>query len=155
MVEDRPNEIERELLNVYSAISKLTLESMRIVGIGDMNVLDIQVLLRLHRKKSKKRLVDLCFVFHIEDQHAVKYALKKLKDRGLVQVEKNGKTAVFSATLKGNEVCDKYREIHDLCLESCYGKTEVTSDSISVLQNFLRNLGELYDRASRSAIDLW
>ena len=44
---------------------------------------------------APKRLVDICFVLHVEDQHTVNYSLKKLVKGKLVEREKRGKEIFY------------------------------------------------------------
>ncbi len=148
------SEFEYGMIIAHNAFSRWMTRCMSAAGHTDFSPLDVLVLHNVNHRNREKRLVDICFVLHVEDQHTVNYSLKKLVKVGLVEKEKRGKEIFYSTTEEGSEVCDKYRKIRERCLTSVYVNLEQSGDSVSETASLLRLLSGLYDQASRAAASL-
>ncbi|MFN2355117.1 MAG: winged helix DNA-binding protein [Desulfopila sp.] len=142
------------MILAQNAFSRWMIRSMNAAGYKDFSPLDVLVLHNVNHRGREKRLVDICFVLHVEDQHTVNYSLKKLVKLELVQQQERGKEIFYSATEEGTEACSKYREIREHCLTSVYRNLDQESDRIREAAALLRLLSGLCDQASRSAASL-
>lgn len=145
------SEFEYGLIISFNAFSRWMTRCMSAVGEGEFSPLDVLVLHNTNHRSKEKRLVDICFVLNIEDQHTVNYALKKLIAAGLVQGEKRGKERFYSTTEKGRDICNEYRRIRERCLVSAFKAVEHGSLDLSEVATLLRGMSGLYDQASRTA----
>lgn len=148
------SEFEYGMIIAHNAFSRWMTRCMSAAGYTDFSPLDVLVLHNVNHRNREKRLVDICFVLHVEDHHTVNYSLKKLVKVELVEKEKRGKEIFYSTTPEGAEVCKKYREIRERCLTSVYRSLEQTGDEVSETASLLRLLSGLYDQASRAAASL-
>ncbi|SDE77914.1 winged helix DNA-binding protein [Limimaricola pyoseonensis] len=121
-----------------------------VVGHSNFGALDVLVLHNVNHRGRAKRLSDICFVLNIEDQHTVTYALKKLVAEGLVAGERRGKERYYATTEKGAEVCQKYRELREICLLDTLHSMESDNEELRRLATVLRGMSGLYDQAARS-----
>jgi len=148
------SEFEYGLIIAHNVFSRWMIRSMHAAGYADFSPLDVLVLHNINHRDRLKRLVDICFVLHIEDQHTVSYSLKKLFKSGLVTREKKGKEIFYGATEKGKEACNKYREVREKCLCSAFRKLGKDGSDVSEAASLLRLMSGLYDQASRAASSL-
>jgi len=148
------SEFEYGMIIAHNAFSRWMVRCMSAAGYRDFSPLDVLVLHNVTHRKREKRLVDICFVLHIEDHHTVNYALKKLLKLELVAKEKRGKEIFYTATEEGAAACKTYREIRERCLTSVYRNLEQEGNEVSEAASLLRLLSGLYDQASRSAASL-
>ena len=148
------SEFEYGMIIAHNAFSRWMTRCMSAAGHTDFSPLDVLVLHNVNHRNREKRLVDICFVLHIEDHHTVNYSLKKLVKIGLVEKEKRGKEIFYSTTTEGCGVCKKYREIRERCLTSVYRNLDQSGDDVSETASLLRLLSGLYDQASRAAASL-
>ena len=148
------SEFEYGLIIAHNAFSRWMIRCMNAAGYQDFSPLDVLVLHNVNHRGREKRLVDICFVLHVEDHHTVNYSLKKLVKLELVQKEKRGKEIFYTTTPAGSEACSKYREIRERCLTSVYRNLEQAGEEVSEAASLLRLLSGLYDQASRSAASL-
>ncbi len=148
------SEFEYGMIIAHNAFSRWMTRCMTAAGYTDFSPLDVLVLHNVNHRNREKRLVDICFVLHVEDQHTVNYSLKKLVKVGLVKKEKRGKEIFYSTTTEGSGVCKKYRDIRERCLTSVYRTLEQGGDEVSETASLLRLLSGLYDQASRAAASL-
>ncbi len=148
------SEFEYGMIIANNAFSRWMVRCMSAAGHRDFSPLDVLVLHNVNHRRRQKRLVDICFVLHIEDHHTVNYSLKKLVKLGLVEKEKQGKEIFYSATTEGEEVCRRYREVRERCLTSVYRNLEREGEEVSEAAALLRLLSGLYDQASRAAASL-
>jgi predicted MarR family transcription regulator len=148
------SEFEYGMIVAHHGFTRWMVRCMHAAGYPDFSALDVLVLHNVSHRKRQKRLVDICFVLHVEDQHTVNYALKKLVKGGLVAREKRGKEIYYTTTQKGQEACSKYREIREQCLTSAYRKIIQDGSEMSQTAALLRLMSGLYDQASRAATSL-
>lgn len=148
------SEFEYGMIIAHNAFSRWMTRCMSAAGYTDFSPLDVLVLHNVNHRNREKRLVDICFVLHVEDHHTVNYSLKKLVKVGLVGKEKRGKEIFYSTTEEGSGVCKKYREIRERCLTSVYRNLEQDGTEVSAAASLLRLLSGLYDQASRAAASL-
>ncbi len=148
------SEFEYGLIIAHNAFSRWMIRCMNAAGYKDFSPLDVLVLHNVNHRDREKRLVDVCFVLHVEDHHTVNYSLKKLVNLELVEKEKRGKEIFYSTTQAGSEACRKYREIRERCLTSVYRNLEQNGNEVSEAASLLRLLSGLYDQASRAAASL-
>ncbi len=148
------SEFEYGMIIAHNAFSRWMIRCMQAAGYADFSSLDVLVLHNVNHRNRQKRLVDICFVLHIEDQHTVNYSLKKLVKAGLVEREKHGKEIFYYATKEGKQACDHYREIRKKCLTSAYRNLDQEGPEVSQAAALLRLMSGLYDQASRAAASL-
>ncbi len=148
------SEFEYGMIIAHNAFSRWMIRCMQAAGYSDFSPLDVLVLHNVNHRDRKKRLVDICFVLHVEDQHTVNYALKKLVKGELVAREKHGKEMFYYATELGKEACEQYRKIREQCLTSTYQTLGKDGPDISKAGALLRLLSGVYDQASRAASSL-
>ena len=148
------SEFEYGMIIAHNAFSRWMVRCMSAAGYRDFSPLDILVLHNVNHRNREKRLVDICFVLHIEDHHTVNYSLKKLVKLDLVQKEKRGKEIFYTPTEEGTAACRKYRTIRERCLTSVYRNLEQDGEEVSDAASMLRLLSGLYDQASRAAASL-
>ena len=148
------SEFEYGMIIAHHAFTRWMVRCMSAAGYQDFSALDVLVLHNVNHRGREKRLVDICFVLHVEDSHTVNYSLKKLLKLGLVQKEKRGKEIFYSTTDEGAEACKTYRQIRERCLTSVYRNMETEGSEVSEAASLLRLLSGLYDQASRAAASL-
>lgn len=148
------SEFEYGMIIANNAFSRWMVRCMNAAGYKDFSPLDVLVLHNVNHRGREKRLVDICFVLHIEDHHTVNYSLKKLLKLELVQKEKRGKEIFYTTTEKGSAACKNYRDVRERCLTSVYRTLEQEGDEVSEAASLLRLLSGLYDQASRAAASL-
>ncbi len=145
------SEFEYGMIIAENAFSRWTVRCMSAAGYDDFSPLDILVLHNVNHRSRPKRLIDICFVLHVEDQHTVNYSLKKMIKAELVGRKKKGKEIFYLTTEEGARVCEKYREVRERCLTSAYRALGKEGDEMSQAAALLRLLSGLYDQASRAA----
>ena len=148
------SEFEYGMIIAHHAFSRWMIRCMHAAGYADFSSLDVLVLHNVNHRSRQKRLVDICFVLHVEDHHTVNYSLKKLVKNGLVEREKKGKEIYYTTTEEGRKVCNKYREIREQCLTSSYRNLIKDGSEMSQTAALLRLMSGLYDQASRAATSL-
>lgn len=147
-------EIEYGITIAHNVFSRWMIRCMHAAGYADFSPLDVLVLHNVNHRNRSKRLVDICFMLHIEDQHTVTYSLKKLLKAGLVDKEKRGKETFYFSTEEGKIACKKYKEVREKCLSSAYRKLNRDGAEVSEAAALLRLMSGLYDQASRAASSL-
>lgn len=148
------SEFEYGMIISYNAFARWMMRCMSAAGYVDFSPLDILVLHNVNHRKREKRLIDICFVLHVEDHHTVNYSLKKLVKAGLVGREKRGKEIFYFATEQGDTACAQYRAIREKCLTSAYRAMDQENDEMSQAAALLRLMSGIYDQASRAASSL-
>ncbi len=148
------SEFEYGMIIAHNAFTRWMIRCMGAAGFVDFSPLDILVLHNVNHRKREKRLIDICFVLHVEDHHTVNYSLKKLVKADLVGREKRGKEIFYFATEKGQKACKQYREIREKCLTSAYRAMDKESDEMRDAAALLRLMSGIYDQASRAASSL-
>lgn len=148
------SEFEYGMIIAHHAFSRWMIRCMNAAGYSDFSPLDVLVLHNVNHRGRQKRLVDICFVLHVEDQHTVNYSLKKLVKAHLVDKEKHGKEIFYHTTEEGRSACDKYRDIREKCLTSSYRSLDTEGSEVSHAAGLLRLMSGLYDQASRAASSL-
>ena len=148
------SEFEYGMIIAHHAFSRWMVRCINAAGYSDFSALDVLVLHNVNHRNRQKRLIDICFVLHVEDQHTVNYSLKKLVKGGLVDREKHGKEIFYFTTDAGKKACSKYRDIREKCLTSAYRSLDTAGPDISAAAGLLRLMSGLYDQASRAASSL-
>lgn len=148
------SEFEYGLIVANNAFQRWMLRCMGSAGHADFGPLDVLVLHNVNHRHRPKRLVDICFVLNIEDQHTVNYALKKLVKAQLVVGEKRGKEIFYSTTDAGAEACRAYREVRERCLTSTFKRLGHSHADVRNAAEMLRIISGLYDQAARAASSL-
>ncbi len=148
------SEFEYGMIIANNAFTRWMVRCMNAAGYQDFSPLDVLVLHNVNHRNREKRLVDICFVLHVEDSHTVNYSLKKLVKLNLVGKEKRGKEIFYTTTVAGADACKEYRQIRERCLTSVYRTLEKDGSEISEAASLLRLLSGLYDQASRAAASL-
>jgi len=148
------SEFEYGLITATNGFNRWMMRCMAAAGFTDFSPLDVLVLHNVNHRKRSKRMNDICFVLHIEDQHTVNYSLKKLVKAALVSREKRGKEIYYSTTEAGRAACEAYREIRERCLVSAFTSLDRGGAEISQAALILRFMSGLYDQAARAASSL-
>ena len=148
------SEFEYGMIIANHAFTRWMVRCMNAAGYQDFSPLDVLVLHNVNHRNREKRLVDICFVLHVEDSHTVNYSLKKLLKLNLVCKEKRGKEIFYKTTDEGSGACKEYRQVRERCLTSVYRNLEKDGSEISEAASLLRLLSGLYDQASRAAASL-
>ena len=148
------SEFEYGMIIAHHAFSRWMVRCMNAAGYPDFSPLDVLVLHNVNHRQREKRLVDICFVLHIEDSHTVNYSLKKLIKLNLIQKEKRGKEIFYTTSEEGARACKAYRQVRERCLTSVYRNLENEDSEITEAATLLRLLSGLYDQASRAAASL-
>jgi predicted MarR family transcription regulator len=146
------SELEFGLIVAGNAFQRWVTRCMAAAGIADLAPLDVLVLHTVNHRARDKRLVDICFVLNIDDQHLVSYALKKLEKLELVGRTRNGKEVLYAASEAGQAACTRYREIREHCLIEALAVS--SNRELGEAARLLRALSGLYDQAARSATSL-
>ncbi|HZS79815.1 MAG TPA: winged helix DNA-binding protein [Herbaspirillum sp.] len=145
------SELEYALIMAGNAFNRWMMRCMMAAGAKDMTAIEVSLLHHVNHRERKKRLADICFVLNIEDTHVVTYALKKLVKSGYVKREKAGKELLFSATIKGQDLCMRYREVRERCLIKVQADSGIQNQAIGEAARLLRSASGLYDTAARAA----
>lgn len=148
------SEFEYGLIIASNAFQRWMIRCMAATGFRDFGPLDVLVLHNVNHRSRAKRLVDICFMLNIEDQHTVNYALKKLVKAKLVSRERRGKEIFYRTTDAGGEVCRKYRDVRELCLTSAFKQMDTENADVRATAEMLRLMSGLYDQAARAASSL-
>jgi predicted MarR family transcription regulator len=148
------SEFEYGMIIAHNAFSRWMTRCMGAVGHPDFSPLDVLVLHNVNHRRREKRLVDICFVLHVEDSHTVNYSLKKLVKLALLDKKKRGKEIFYRTTEEGARLCREYREIRERCLTSVFRKLENDEAEVSNAASLMRLLSGVYDQASRAAASL-
>jgi len=148
------SEFEYGLIIAYNGFSRWIHKCTSAAGLPELTPLEILVVHNINHRARKKRLSDICFLLNIEDNHTVNYAIKKLLKADLVTGEKSGKEMFYSTSARGQEFCERYREIREQCLLDSMSHMEGIGDNLSETANLLRTLSGIYDQASRAASSL-
>ncbi len=148
------SELEYGLIIHSHAFQRWMILCMSAAGVKEMSSMEILVIHHIVHRNRPKKIADICFVLNVEDTHIVTYALKKLEAAGLVKRGKEGKEVVFSASESGKRLCERYREIRELCLSNAVVKDGISGQTLSEVATALRMLSGIYDQAARAAASL-
>ncbi len=148
------SELEYGLITANNAFSRWIVQCMAAAGHPDFSSLDVLVLHNVNHRNRRKRLSDICFVLHVEDQYTVNYSLKKLVKAGLVEREKRGKEMFYGTTKEGRSACEAYRDVRERCLVSAFTSLDQEGLEVSRAALILRFMSGLYDQAARAASSL-
>jgi predicted MarR family transcription regulator len=148
------SEVEYGMIIAYNAFSRWMSRCMSAAGNTDLTPLEILVLHNTNHRGRDKRLTDISFLLNIEDTHTVNYALRKLLKMDLLSTEKRGKEVFYSASEKGAELCEAYREVRERCFLDGLSHMDMTGEQMRDMAASLRALSGKYDQASRAAASL-
>jgi len=147
----RFSEFEYGLIIAQNSFTRWMTRCMTAAGYRDFSALEVLVVHNVNHRNRDKRLVDICFMLNIEDQHTVIYALKKLTGSGLVKRQKRGKEIYYSTTPAGTQACEKYREIRARCLLSALKSIDHGEVEVGKAADLLRGISGIYDQAARAS----
>lgn len=148
------SELEYGMIMAYNAFNRWMVRCMSAVGYSDFNGLDILVLHNVNHRGREKRLVDVGFMLNVEDNHTINYSMKKLVKADLIVGTKRGKEMFYKTTQKGEDVCQEYRKIREVCLVQSAASTDRNFEEISKSATVLRSVSGLYDQAARAAASI-
>jgi len=148
------SELEYGMIMAYNAFNRWMVRCMTAVGYSDFNGLDILVLHNVNHRSREKRLVDVGFMLNVEDNHTINYSMKKLVKAELIVGTKRGKEMFYKTTEKGQDVCQEYREIREICLVQSAASTDRNFEEITKSATVLRSVSGLYDQAARAAASI-
>lgn len=148
------SELEFGLILAGHAFDRWMVRCITAAGEPGLAAIDVLVLHSVAHRQRPKRFADLCSVLGIDDSYIANYAIKKLEKRGLVESKRAGKEKLISATVKGTEVCLRYRGIREALLIDSVKGLSLDPEMTSQLAATLRALSGHYDQAARSAASL-
>ena len=148
------SEIEFAMTLAGNAFQRWMVRCMAAAGEDDLGPLDVLVLHVVAHRSRAKKLADLCLMLNIEDTHTVTYALKKLEKRGLISSARTGKEKLVEITDTGAALCERYREVREVCLVGGIVNTGVDPKRLSEIAALMRTLAGHYDQAARAAASL-
>jgi predicted MarR family transcription regulator len=148
------SEMEFALVILNNAYQRWIARCCQAAGGDGLSPMEVQILHAVNHRERDKSLADLCMMFNIEDTHVVAYALKKLQAQGLVQPGKRGKEKTARISVKGAELCLRYREVREKLLVSTMKTLGLDEARMSELAAMTRMLSGQYDQASRAAASL-
>jgi predicted MarR family transcription regulator len=154
------SELEFSLSMVVNAYQRWMVRCMAAAGRStaasgpELGALDVLVLHHINHRTRAKRLVDLALVLNIEDHHTINYGLKKLVRLGLIRGERRGKEVFYATTVRGRELCDRYRQVREQCLIESLGHLGNPEAALSDAASLLRGLSGIYDQAARAVTSL-
>jgi len=148
------SEFEYGMIVAGNAFQRWVVHCMAAAGLEGMSSLEVMVLHALNHRARDKRLVDLCFMLHIEESHTVNYALKKLTRAGLIMQSRRGKEKFYAVSESGSDACLRYRKVREACLVQSLATLGLDHDQTARLADHLRALSGLYDQAARAATSL-
>lgn len=145
------SELEFGLIVASNGFARWMVACMGAAGAPEMSPTEILTLHHVNHRDREKRLNDICFLLNIEDRHTVTYALRKLRDAGLLEATKRGKEMFYRTSPAGQTLCDRYREIRAQCLLGNLEGLGLSGEETRRLAAALRGLSGQYDQASRAA----
>ncbi|MFC3209304.1 winged helix DNA-binding protein [Aquamicrobium soli] len=148
------SEIEYGLIVAHHAFSRWMSRGMAAAGVSGMQPTEVMILHTVRHRDRPKRFADICLVLGMEDMHVVTYAVRKLERAGLVEVGRQGKEKLVSATRAGVEVCARYAELREQLLVTGTTSAGYEEQNLSEIAAVLRALSGYYDQAARSAAAL-
>ena len=148
------SEIEYGLIVAHHAFSRWMSRGMAAAGVSGMQPTEGMILHTVRHRNRPKRFADICLVLGMEDMHVVTYAVRKLERAGLVEVGRQGKEKLVSATRAGVEVCARYAELREQLLVTGTTSAGYEEENLSEIAALLRALSGYYDQAARSAAAL-
>ena len=148
------SEIEFALNISTNAFQRWIVRGTSATGIEGLTAMDVLVLHSINHRGRTKSLADLCLVLNIEDTYLVNYAIKKLKNVGLINVGRRGKEKTVSINTKGEEACASYHKIREALLVKSVLALGLDPDEVSKAATLLRALSGHYEQAARSAASL-
>jgi len=148
------SEIEFALNITNNAYQRWMMRASAASGYTGLAANDVLVLHSINHRNRDKSLSDLCLVLNVEDTHLVNYSIKKLEGIGLITTGKRGKEKIATITSKGQEACEKYRQIREALLVESIKSLGLDESDLSHIATVLRSLSGQYEQASRSAASL-
>lgn len=148
------SEVEFAITMANHAFQRWMTRCADAAGASGMAPLEVLVLHLVHHRERPKTLADICLVLNVEDTHLVNYALRKLRERRLVETGKKGKEKTVSITAEGAAVCARYAKVREALLVKGMAATGLDPDEMSRLAALLRALSGSYDQAARAAAAL-
>ncbi|WP_232830882.1 winged helix DNA-binding protein [Tropicimonas sp. IMCC34011] len=148
------SEMEFAIAMGNHAFQRWMTRCMDAAGAAGMAPLEIQVLHLVHHRERPKTLADICLVLNIEDTHTVNYALRKLAQRELIALGREGKEKTVAITDEGARLCQRYGKVREALLIRSLKATGIDPSEISRLAALLRAMSGSYDQAARAAASL-
>ncbi|MGC9368330.1 MAG: winged helix DNA-binding protein [Paracoccaceae bacterium] len=148
------SEVEFAITMANHAFQRWMTRCADAAGASGMAPLEVLVLHLVHHRERPKTLADICLVLNVEDTHLVNYALRKLRERGLVETGKKGKEKTVSITEAGAALCARYAKVREALLVKGVLATGLDPEEMSRLAALMRALSGIYDQAARAAASL-
>jgi predicted MarR family transcription regulator len=144
------DELEHELAilnNTYINWIQHCINGAGLKGVGFLDIMNLGVLCHA---RGTKRLVDICCVLRTEEHHTVNYSVKKLIKKGYAQAEMKSRTVYYSATQKGLQAYDNFREyrLAHLIPQLDSVEEEVQEEGGNTTK-VLQTLSEIYAQSAR------
>ena len=145
------SEVEYALTMAGHAFQRWITRCMDAAGAPGMAPLEVLVLHLVQHRDRPKTLADIRLVLHVEDAHLVRYAVRKLAERGLVATRRTGKETMVAITGEGAALCTRYREVREALLVDVAQELGFAPAEMSRLAALLRAISGSYDHAARAA----
>lgn len=146
------DELEALLVSAGNALTRWYSRCLKYADIVNGNTMDVLVLQTVDRRSCEISLTDICLTLHIEDQHVVNYALKKLVRHDLVQRLKRGKKVFYSSTEKGNQLCIQFIQLKEQYLAPLYDALDDSHFQLNSARKIMTTLIQTYSLASQQVI---
>lgn len=145
------SEMEFALTMGSHAFQRWTTQCMAAAGEAGLSPMEVQILHLVYHRDKPKTIAQICLMLNVEDTHLVTYAVRKLRDRALIQDARVSKEKLLSVTQNGADLCQRYAQVRRRLLIEVVQQQGIDPAEISRLAALLRALSGTYDQASRSA----
>lgn len=148
------SELEFALITSANAFQRWITQCMAAAGAPGLSAIEVQILHLVHHRGRPKTIAQLCLMLNVEDTHLVTYAMRKLRDKGLITESRNGKEKTLQASDKGAALCARYSEVRQTLLLTSMKDQGVDAADLSRIAAQLRIMSGHYDQAARAAATL-
>lgn len=145
------SEMEFALTTASFAFQRWTTQGTGAAGEPGLSAMEVQILHLVFHRDKPKTIAQICLMLNVEDTHLVTYAVRKLRDRDLIQDSRKGKEKLLSTTTKGADLCLHYAQVRKRLLLEVIEQQGIAPEDLSRLAALLRALSGTYDQAARSA----
>lgn len=141
------SELEHRLKCTAEAHQRWLFEGMAKSGYPGLSSLEIAFLLDLANQHDACTFTALCHSARIDEPHLAHYALRKLRQRGLVETGRRGKEKTVALTQEGHRLHAAFHELN---------RNHITNEQarlpqLGQLVQALSDLTALYERARQQA----
>lgn len=142
--------LENALVAASDAYNRWVAEGMGAAGQKGLSALEIAFVLDLMDSAPQRTFLDLCQARNVEEPYLAHYALRKLRDLGLVETGRRGKEKTVTLTEKGQDLCRNFSDLRGRIIgpDSLAG---VGQAEIAGMSDLLRQIAAVYDQAKHAA----